>query len=147
MEAELPYGKSNPSSGFAKGVDTSEDAVRAQDADGRTKTQQFKALALLSDRGRRGATWQEVAAHYGWGHGPTSRTLSVLHKTDRIARLSEKRGRSKVYVLPEHVDNRETEKQGRNRKSVTPGKIQNIIQDWGIYCPDELAQELYEELT
>ena len=39
--------------------------------------------------------------------------VSNLHKKGLIARLAEKRGKNKIYVMPYNVDGRETETQGR----------------------------------
>jgi hypothetical protein len=41
--------------------------------------------------------------------------LSTLHLDGRLARLRLARDRCKVYVLPEHVNGRETEEHGRNK--------------------------------
>ena len=61
----------------------------------------------------RGLTYRDVAALTGWDHGTTSGALSVLHKVGRIARLTEKRDRCKVYVLLDARDGREVEAPGR----------------------------------
>lgn len=121
----LPYGTAAPSSGYS-GSTTSEAAVRAQDADGRTADKQAQALHRLGLRwfvgpdarvvGQvRGMTWQELDSLEKWGHGSTSRVLSDLHKAGRIARLTLEREHCKVYVLPEHVNGREVEAHGGKR--------------------------------
>jgi hypothetical protein len=46
-------------------------------------------------------------------HGSASGTLSNLHRVGRIVRLRQVRQRCKVYVLPEFVNERETEPYGK----------------------------------
>jgi hypothetical protein len=45
-------------------------------------------------------------------HGRVSGALSVLHKVGKLARLHETRDKCKVYVLPEFVNDRQTEPHG-----------------------------------
>ena len=109
----LPYGgDSNPNSGFA-GSETSRARAREADLSGLTGARQRETIRLLTSRGGRGITWKELADLTGWHHGTCSGALSNLHKVGRIARLSEKRLRCKVYVLPDYVGERETERPGR----------------------------------
>jgi hypothetical protein len=75
----------------------------------------LKALKFLREREDLGATWFELGEHYGWHHGQSSAVLSTLHREERIARLTEKRGRSYVYVDQYHVNDRPTGRQGRNQ--------------------------------
>ena len=113
----LPYpSPTGPTSGYAEGVATSEEHVRDMDADGRTAKQQRQSLLALTSAGSEGRTWRELDRLTGWGHGSTSRVLSDLHKAGKIARLTERRYRCFVYVLPEHVEGRETQEQGRPRQ-------------------------------
>jgi hypothetical protein len=102
---EAPY---NGTSGWS-GSDSSEERARVQDADGTTGKRQIAALTYLASRGRHGSTWKELADALGLHHGSASGVLSVLHLTERIARLKETRNKCKVYVLPEFVDNRKIE--------------------------------------
>ena len=74
-----------------------------------------KVLAVLEARGADGATWEEVAEALDVLHGVAAGRLSVLHDQGRVARLSERRGRAKVYVLPRFVGDRPTEPYGRVR--------------------------------
>lgn len=80
----------------------------------RTKVQ--AATLLLEHREQLGVTWKELAAVEGWGHGSTSRVLSDLHRTGHAARLTEKRDRCAVYVLPVYVGDRETEPFGQPKQ-------------------------------
>lgn len=108
---ELPY---NQTSGHS-GTDTSK--ARANDADrsGQTARNQRLALELLTQRLATGMTWKEFSEATGLHHGSASGVLSVLHKTQRIARLKESRNRCKVYVALDWIQNRETELQGVNK--------------------------------
>lgn len=108
-EALRPY---NGSSGWS-GSSTSRDRAEAADGSGETRNRQLLVLLSLIKRGPEGMTWRELADLTGWHHGTASGALSVLHKEGRIARLSIKRQRCKVYVLPEDVHGRVTEPHGR----------------------------------
>lgn len=112
----LPYpSEDGPTSGFAAGVVTSEERAREADADGTTSRRQARVLQYLGDWRSSGATWGQVADDLDMHHGQASGVLSVLHKAGKIARLTERRGRSFVYVLPEYVNGRDTQPQGRTR--------------------------------
>lgn len=95
------------------GSDTSRERALEADRTGVTGRRQRDVLAFLAGAGPWGVTWVELAACLDCHHGTASGVLSVLHKGGRIARLSERRNRCKVYVLPEHVWGRETEPHGR----------------------------------
>lgn len=102
---EAPY---NGTSGWS-GSSTSEERALREDSDGTTGKRQIAALTYLASRGTYGATWKELADTLKLHHGSASGVLSVLHLTERVARLKETRNRCKVYVLPEFVDNRPIE--------------------------------------
>jgi len=106
FEPELPY---NGTSGWS-GSDTSKFRAVSADRNGTTKNRQFQTMKLLSQAGPSGLTWKELSDLTGVYHGPISNTLSILHKTERISRLSLSREGSKVYVLPEYVLGRTIEK-------------------------------------
>ena len=111
---EVPY---NGTSGWS-GSDSSEERARVQDSDGTTGKRQGAALTYLANRGKHGATWRELAEALGLHHGSASGVLSVLHLTERIARLKDTRNRCKVYVLPEFIDSRKVE--NRQKKKSCP---------------------------
>lgn len=120
--AVLPYAGT---SGYAAGVATSEERARREDADGTTSRRQKAVINLLLNHygtggrwiGREdGVTWKELADIMGWHHGQASGVLSTLHKAGRISRLTERRDRCFVYVLPEHVNGRDTQEQGRPKQ-------------------------------
>jgi len=102
---EVPY---NGTSGWS-GTQSSEERALREDSDGTTTQRQMAALTYLAKRGRYGVTWKELGDAFGIHHGSASGVLSVLHKTEHLARLTEVRDKCKVYVLPEFVDNRPTE--------------------------------------
>lgn len=106
FEPELPYAGT---SGWS-GSDTSRDRAISADKNGITKRRQFQSMMQLQNAGTNGLTWRELADLLDSDHGPISGVLSNLHKGGRIARLSLKRQRSKVYVLPEYIQGRATEK-------------------------------------
>lgn len=105
----LPYGgASDPNSGFS-GSETSEERARHLDQSGTTGRRQAEALRALAAVGATGLTWRELATMLEVHHGAASGVLSNLHKTGLIDRLTLTRQRSKVYVLPEYVNDRPTE--------------------------------------
>ncbi len=109
----LPY---NGTSGWS-GTDTSEERAKDNDTSGNTaKTQSF-VLNHLVYMGATGGTWKEIAEISGWHHGTVSGALSVLHKGGKIARLTERRNRCRVYVHPAYINERDTDSQGRKPKA------------------------------
>lgn len=73
-----------------------------------------KVLALVDAEAFDGLTIAELRekfpAHH---HGTLSGVLSILHRDNALARLSDKRGGCKVYVHPDYLDGRSAEAQGR----------------------------------
>ena len=65
---------------------------------------------FLAMRANYGATWKELAEQLSLHHGSASGVLSVLHLTGKVERLNETRNRCKIYVLPDFVAGRMTEK-------------------------------------
>lgn len=114
-QIELPFGTS---SGWA-GTDTSKERAEQQDTDGTYTRRQGDVLTMLDELGTYGATWQEVSSTLDVHHGQASGVLSGLHKTGHIARLSQRRGRCKIYVLPKYVLGCHTEPYGVTRKTDT----------------------------
>lgn len=99
-------------SGYASGSITSRERADAADRDGTTRNRQAQALRALDARGAVGLTWHELADLLDLHHGQASGLLSGLHKSKRVARLAHSRRRCRVYVLPEHVLGRDTERHG-----------------------------------
>lgn len=112
----LPYAGT---SGWS-GTDTSADRARRNDSDGTTRDKQTAALRALNDAGWDGLTWRELAAIINAHHGTASGVLSVLHKEGLINRLTERRDRCKVYVLPSHTHWRSTEPHGSTKRHTCP---------------------------
>jgi hypothetical protein len=112
----LPYpDRDRGSSSGHSGSDTSQRLAENADASGETKGQQASALRLLATLGEHGITWTEllselwISGYPNAHHGAASRTLSNLHRAGLICRLAETRHDRKIYVLPSHVGDRETE--------------------------------------
>lgn len=111
-DVSLPY---NGTSGWS-GTDTSEERAKENDTYGKAaQTQAFVYRYLLWHQ-TNGGTWKEIADASGWHHGTVSGALSVLHKEGKIARLTERRNRCRVYVHPAYVNERDTDSQGRKPK-------------------------------
>jgi hypothetical protein len=108
----LPYAGT---SGWS-GSDTSRERTRDADTSGATSYRQSAVLFALFQAGEDGLTWKEVGDAMGWHHGTSSGCLSVLHMVGRIARLSVKRDRCKVYVHLDYVAGRDIEFHGRRVK-------------------------------
>lgn len=113
--AELPYAGT---SGHSGGATSAERAVR-EDSTGITADRQAETLRTLAEWEGNGITWKELAGENQWHHGQASGVLSVLHKVGKIARLTERRQKCFVYVLPEHVNGRDTQPHGRKRPVLT----------------------------
>lgn len=112
----LPYAGT---SGHGGNGASKERALR-DDATGKTTKRQQQTLDLLWNAGPRGLTGHELGEICGWNSGQTSGALSILHKAGRIERLAGvRRGKSSVYVSPEWVGDRETERRGKH--ALKPG--------------------------
>lgn len=108
----LPYAGT---SGWS-GSNTSQQRAITNDATGATRDNQCSTINHLYRAANSGLTWKELADITGWHHGTASGVLSVLHKEQRIYRLTETRNRCKVYVHPDFVNGREYDMQGRKPK-------------------------------
>lgn len=106
-DAALPYAGTE---GFA-GSETSRERAYKEAIDGTASKRQRYILILAHRAGAKGVTVAEIRDQ-NLHHGRISGALSALHKVGKLARLSEVRGRCKVYVLPEYVEGRPTEKHG-----------------------------------
>lgn len=116
MTVDLPYAGT---SGWS-GSDTSQERAEQEDSDGTTSRRQEQTLASLAGRHGEGLTWRELGTARGWHHGQASGVLSVLHKTGRIARLTERRDRCAVYVLTDYVGDRITAPHGSSKPVLDP---------------------------
>lgn len=137
----LPYAGT---SGFS-GSSTSEERARTQDADGTTGKRQVEVLQQLHLTQRLGRTVTELRESTGWHHGQVSAALSNLHKVGLIQRLTERRGKCQVYVLPEYVGGRETVAQGSRRAAVVldTNEIAALIRvEAAIFSADEIGTSM-----
>jgi len=103
------------------------------------------ALDLVSRAGPYGLTWGELAGLTDWHHGQATASLSNLHKNGDLARLHDRRGRSKIYVAPEYVQGRLTERHGRSRP---PQAVRADLSPSELSClvlARDRARELYRE--
>lgn len=89
------------------GSTTSRDRESQDREKGNTLHRQQGVLNILARRGACGAIWGEIGDEMGLHHGAASGVLSVLHKTGHVVRLTERRNKCQVYVLPQHADGRE----------------------------------------
>ncbi len=143
-EAVLPYAGTSGHSGGA----TSEERARADDQSGATKLRQANTLMALNNAGTQGMTWKELADQTGWHHGKASGALSNLHVAEKVARLTERRDRCFVYVLPEFVRDRPTQRQGeRVRPKLTEDErvvlrraSAGLYQGWVV--PNQVAESM-----
>jgi hypothetical protein len=103
----LPYAGTE---GYA-GSETSKQAALDAVLDGTASKRQRYVLIVAGRARERGITVAELR-DASLHHGRVSGALSVLHRTGKLARLTETRGRCKVYVLPAYVNGRRTEKHG-----------------------------------
>lgn len=104
-EPITPYANTSGWSGST----TSQERAQRQDSDGTTSKRQQAVLNALDRRWRHGATWNELGEELDLHHGAISGVLSTLHKQGIICRLTERRSRSQVYILPKYVNQRQTE--------------------------------------
>jgi hypothetical protein len=103
----LPY-YDNTSSGWS-GSDTSRERAEKRDSSGETARAQAAMLKVVAAHYERGITVAEARDIFPGHHGTLSGVLSNLHAKGSLARLKNKRGGCKVYVLPGFVMGRETE--------------------------------------
>jgi hypothetical protein len=100
------------------GSDTSRQRAEGERDTGTASKRQREILLRLAQVGPTGLTWSEVATALGVHHGSASASLTNLHKAGKIVRTARKRGRSKVYVLPQFVlDDDVTEPYRPNRSA------------------------------
>jgi len=106
-DAALPYAGTE---GYA-GSETSRQRALDDVVSGTASKRQRYILILATRAKEKGITVAELR-DASLHHGRVSGALSVLHKVGKLARLTETRGRCKVYVLPEFVNGRPTEPHG-----------------------------------
>jgi len=125
----LPYGGGEPNSGWS-GSTASQARALSEDKNGTTFNRQMIVWGLLDHVGTFGITWKELCDKMGWHHGQSSSVLSVLHKAEKISRLTETRNKCSVYVLPRFVHGRATSPHGRTSTSKkSEQQLRNQIAD------------------
>lgn len=125
-EVALPYAGTE---GFA-GSDTSRQRALDDVVKGTASKRQRYILILASRAQEKGITVAELRDP-NLHHGRVSGALSVLHKVGKLARLTEVRGKCKVYVLPAYVNGRPTEPHGVVHKAdKATMEAAKIVQAW-----------------
>src|SRR5262245_50207771 len=127
----LPYGSDQPTMGHS-GSDTSRERAVRDAESGTARARQVRTLGLLDRAGDRGLTWIDLAVMTGWHHGQASGALSAMHKGGRIARLSERRDRCKVYVDLAHVAGRAVEPHGQTNRTALLMEAMNLLTERGF---------------
>lgn len=88
------------------GSETSRERAEWSDGAGITSARDRGTLERLAVAGPDGLTWRELAEEAWLHHGEASGSLSRLHLVGAVARLTERRDRCQVYVLPGHIGER-----------------------------------------
>ncbi len=122
MSLNQPYLPYAGTSGW-RGSSASRDRAISDDKSGKTSARQQEALEYLATKCFWGATWKELSDFTGWHAGQSSGCLSVLHLEGVIVRLTERRNRCSVYVLPEFVQGREVSERKTNTCKHCGGKL------------------------
>ena len=102
IEATLPYANTSGWSGSA----TSYERVKTLDKSGATARFQKMLLQDLEQAGNEGLTSREWGEMHNLEHQTYSSVPSVLHLGGYVVRLTQRRGRHQVYVLPKWVNGR-----------------------------------------
>jgi hypothetical protein len=125
------------------GTDTSEARARTEDAIGTTHSRQQHTLSLLLSAGIKGMTVHELCDLTGWHHGQASAALTNLHKGKRIARLTEKRARCKVYASLTCVARRNTEQPGQNKSKGVRTFERGHLRPVDLYCVQDRLDRVW----
>jgi hypothetical protein len=112
--AELPYAGT---SGWS-GSDTSYERAIENDKSGLTSKNQALFMTDLSFAGEAGLTAREWGLMHNFEHQTYSSIPSILHLSEAVVRLTERRGRHQVYVLPNFVRGRATAPHKSNKRKL-----------------------------
>lgn len=118
----LPF---NGTSGWA-GSTASRERQMFIDESGETTKRQQAVIDELRNAGTYGAIWRDIALALGLHHGQASAALSVLHREGVIARLTDKRNKCSIYVLPEFVNGRTTSESIKTQASINANAIKAL---------------------
>lgn len=110
----LPYAGTSGWSGSA----TSFERVKELDKSGATAKFQKMLLDDLEKAGNQGLTSREWGLMHNFEHQTYSSVPSVLHLGGYIVRLTQRRGRHQVYVLPKWVNGRDESPHKSNKTKV-----------------------------
>lgn len=147
FEPSLPYAGTEGHSG----TDTSRERAESEALNGVASARQRFVLILAERAKEKGITVAEIRDSR-LHHGRISGTLSVLHKAGRLSRLRLTREKCKVYVLPEYVEDRQTEEFGRKKHRASPESREaaDRVDAWltGLTEPfsDEMLFDVQREL-
>jgi hypothetical protein len=142
-QGALPYAGT---SGWS-GSQTSFERAIADDSSGVTNKRQREALEELMWASRIGLTWKELGMSLNLHHGQASGVLSVLHKAGEIERLKQRRNKCAIYVLPQFVHDRETEKHGNTKAGSDAVKLKVLADEIeNLMLKDYISIEVYLKL-
>lgn len=125
----LPY---DGTSGWA-GSPASHSRAISEDTSGTTLDRQQLTLEAVRKMGIYGMTWRELALKTDLHHGQASGSLSVLHRSGELVRLTNTRDRCSIYVTPDCVAGRATtpHRSVRNRaERDTIERIKSLVNDY-----------------
>jgi hypothetical protein len=111
----LPYAGTSGWSGSA----TSYERVKTLDKSGATAKFQKMFLDDLEAAGNQGLTSREWGLMHDFEHQTYSSVPSVLHLGGYVVRLTQRRGRHQIYVLPKWVNGRAESPHKSNKPKVT----------------------------
>ena len=94
---------------------TSQERAVGEALSGMKRRREAEVYRILMQRRGMGITVKELREMTGWHHGQASSVLSTLHKGGQITRLTERRNRCQVYVLPSYVGDRQEAPHGRQK--------------------------------
>lgn len=138
----LPF---NGTSGWA-GSQASHERQMMIDESGDTGKRQREVLNELRNAGSYGAIWRDIALALNLHHGQASAALSVLHREGIIARLTDKRSKCSIYVLPEFVNDRATSEAMKTKASTNAHAIK-ALRDLHIGTEMVWSMELRKEVA
>lgn len=117
----LPYpepGGQESTAGHS-GSETSRERAVSEARGKIVQRRQQRVLGLLHVQQTDGLTVVDLRDITGWHHGQASSTLSTLHQRGIIERLTERRDKCLVYVLPEYVGERQTTPYRKNKRDLS----------------------------
>lgn len=109
------------------GTDTSRAQAEDMPKHGRAQAWVLRSAANL---GEQGVTIVDLRSWFDdMHHGTLSSALTNLHRAGRLARLTEKRDRCHIYVLPEYAAGRATEPPTVAAPRVDPAAVEQTMRE------------------